>query len=143
MYFELLNVKNKFYELIHPKPFYMFTDLFIEFEFYGIKRVHRFYIEMERTDLNISGEDAHIRIVNKHRNVADKLGWEPRRKYATARFSIGFCALETDSINDFHCCFSDEMSCSYKNTTEAPWSFSCPEHMRDKYSSDVASLMFV
>lgn len=27
-----------------------------------------------------------ICIVNKHRNVADKLGWEPRRKYATAAF---------------------------------------------------------
>lgn len=54
-----------------------------------------------RKDLNTSAPDAHInahiRIVNKHRNVADKLGWEPRRKYATARFSIGFCALETGS----------------------------------------------
>lgn len=50
---------------------------------------------------NTSARDAHIntcfRIVNKHRNVADKLGWEPRRKYATARFSIGFRALETGS----------------------------------------------
>lgn len=61
-------------------------------------------------DLNTSGSDAHInvriRIVNKHRNVADKLGWEPRRKYATARFSIGFCALETNSSRDrtdIHC----------------------------------------
>lgn len=54
--------------------------------------------------LPTSGSNAHInariRIVNKHRNVADKLGWEPRRKYATARFSIGFCALETSSSRD-------------------------------------------
>lgn len=53
---------------------------------------------------NTSGRNAHtnarIRIVNKHRNVADKLGWEPRRKYATPRFSIGFCALETNSSRD-------------------------------------------
>lgn len=57
-----------------------------------------------RQDLNKSGLDAHIntriRIVNKHRNVADKLGWEPRRKYATARFSIGFCALEMNCSSD-------------------------------------------
>lgn len=46
--------------------------------------------------------NARIRIVNKHRNVADKLGWEPRRKYATARFSIGFCALETSSSRARH-----------------------------------------
>lgn len=57
------------------------------------------------TDLNnTSSSDAHInvhiRIVNKHRNVADKLGWEPRRKYATPRFSIGFSALETNSSRD-------------------------------------------
>lgn len=39
-----------------------------------------------------------IRIVNKHRNVADKLGWEPRRKYAAATFSIESHALETVSM---------------------------------------------
>lgn len=63
--------------------------------------VLQFRIQSHCKDLNTSGSDAHInvriRIVNKHRNVADKLGWEPRRKYATARFSIGFCALETNS----------------------------------------------
>lgn len=44
--------------------------------------------------------------MNKHRNVADKLGWEPRRKYATTRFSIGFCSLETgSSCADIQCSF--------------------------------------
>lgn len=68
------------------------------------KYVHWFCTQSNCKDLNTSGSDAHInariRIVNKHRNVADKLGWEPRRKYATARFSIGFCALETNSSRD-------------------------------------------
>lgn len=71
-------------------------------------------VTLIRKDLNTSASDAHInahiRIVNKHRNVADKLGWEPRRKYATARFSIGFCALETDStVTDAHCQSTDAM----------------------------------